>query len=384
MLKTDCLYFCADRPCSYHKEKGAICASCAFYKPFGFKILIIKLGAAGDVLRTTCILNPLSEKYSKENTEPAIYWVTEEKCLPVLENIPQIKEVLPYNPTSLVRLMIEQFDLMINLDLAPEALALSALVKVLEKRGFGLDGRGLPIYLNEEAKAWFEMSHNDRLKKANKKTYQEYALAIAGVKPGEGDSGIILNLNENERTFAAGFAKRHLLKKYGIVAGLNTGAGGTWEKKEWPAELTFELIREIGEKGINGKKAAILLFGGERESKRNKYILKKAGKRAIDTGADNSVRNFFALMDLCDVIVTTDTLALHASLALGKRTVALFGPTSPDEIEMYGLGEKITAPVECAVCYKRICKYRPDCMSSISAETVFKSVKKNVNFLKFS
>ena len=47
------------RPCDPHKKDGVKCDSCPYYKPINFKILIIKLDAVGDVLRTTSILMPL-------------------------------------------------------------------------------------------------------------------------------------------------------------------------------------------------------------------------------------------------------------------------------------------------------------------------------------
>jgi len=52
----------------------------------------------------------------------------------------------------------------------------------------------------------------------------------------------------------------------------------------------------------------------------------------------------------CDLAVTGDTLAMHLSLALGKRNVALLGTTSAAEIELYGLGEKVVPKMECPPC----------------------------------
>ena len=63
MLKTDCRNFYGNQPCDYHKKLGIKCDNCNFYAPIGFKILIIKLDAVGDVLRTTSILPPLKHKY---------------------------------------------------------------------------------------------------------------------------------------------------------------------------------------------------------------------------------------------------------------------------------------------------------------------------------
>jgi len=45
-------------------------------------------------------------------------------------------------------------------------------------------------------------------------------------------------------------------------------------------------------------------------------------------------------MDICDVIVTSDSMALHVGVAMGIYVIALFGPTSPAEIELFGNGQK--------------------------------------------
>ena len=103
-----------------------------------------------------------------------------------------------------------------------------------------------------------------------------------------------------------------------------------------------------------------------------------AYKRAtlIDTGCHNSLREFFSLLSLSDILISSDTLALHAALALKKKVVGLFGPTSASEIELYGRGEKVVAPVSCRCCYLPDCDVEPNCMESITPEMVFGAVKK--------
>jgi heptosyltransferase II len=65
---------------------------------------------------------------------------------------------------------------------------------------------------------------------------------------------------------------------------------------------------------------------------------------------------------------------MHLSLALGKRTVVLFGPTSAAEIDLYGLGEKVVPDMTCLSCYKTSCDFVPNCMDLISADQVERAV----------
>ncbi len=58
--KRDCRSYLGKYACdSIRFENYTSCEDCKFYEPIGEKILIIKLGAMGDVLRTTPLLSAL-------------------------------------------------------------------------------------------------------------------------------------------------------------------------------------------------------------------------------------------------------------------------------------------------------------------------------------
>jgi heptosyltransferase-2 len=99
----------------------------------------------------------------------------------------------------------------------------------------------------------------------------------------------------------------------------------------------------------------------------------------IDSGCDNPVRLFAAIVAACGVVVAGDTLAMHLSLALGRRTIVLFGPTSAAEIEMYGLGEKVVPGMDCLACYKNACDFVPNCMDLITTDMVEAAVHRQLS-----
>jgi heptosyltransferase-2 len=72
LVKTDCRFFRGDIPCKPHKAHGVHCADCPYYEPIKERILIIKLGAIGDVIRTTPLLRKLREVYPQSQ----IWWIT--------------------------------------------------------------------------------------------------------------------------------------------------------------------------------------------------------------------------------------------------------------------------------------------------------------------
>ncbi len=366
LIRSNCRYFLGDRPCKYHKEEGVKCSDCKYYDPIKMRILVIKLGAMGDVLRTTSILEALKRKYKRSQ----ITWVVDEESEELLVNNPYLDGILPYGPEALSHLLAEEFDLVINLDSLPRSSCLASLAKGKKKLGFGLDKKGSVFPFNKEAEKWFRMGIDDDLKRKNKKTYQEIIFKIVGLKFKKEEPAI--NLKEEEIDFANRFAEKHGLKGRKII-GLATGAGGRWELKKWTTKGYLKLIERIDKEIENSK---ILLFGERGEVERNKEIMERSKVPLVNTGHENTLREFLSLLNLCDLVITGDTLAIHAAVALKKKVVALFGPTSSFEIELYGREKKIIPDMDCLCCYKETCNKHPNCMESISSEVVFQAVKR--------
>ncbi len=366
LIRADCRYFLGDRPCKYHKKEGVKCSDCKYYDPIKMRILIIKLGAMGDVLRTTPILEALKKKYKGCK----ITWVVDEESKELLENNSYLDGILPYGPGTLSHLLVEEFDLVINLDSLPKSACLASLTRGRKKLGFGLDQKGSIFSFNKEAEEWFRMGIDDNIKRKNRKTYQEIIFEIMGLRFKKEEP--VVNLMKEEKDFANKFAAKHSLKGKKII-GLATGAGGRWELKKWTMEGYLKLIERI-DKEI--KDARILLFGEKEEIERNREIMERSKVPLINTGHKNTLREFLSLLNLCNLVVTGDTLAMHAAVALKKKVVALFGPTSSSEVELYGRGKKIIPDMDCLCCYKETCDTHPNCMESISPDTVFQAVKK--------
>jgi heptosyltransferase-2 len=161
----------------------------------------------------------------------------------------------------------------------------------------------------------------------------------------------------------------------GPVIGLNTGAGPHWALKSWGETATADLARRLhSELG-----ARVVLLGGPRETERNHRIAARADQpRVIAAPTDLELLTFAALIGLCDLIVTSDSLALHLAIAQARPVVDFFGPTSSAEIELYGLGEKVVTRLECRCCYLPSCSVRPNCMETIPVSAVFAAVARQL------
>ena len=367
-VKTDCRFYRGDRPCKFHKESGIHCQECPHYSPVNFRILIIKLGAGGDILRTTVILPALKEKYP----QCYIVWVTKSEYFSLFINNNFVDEVLDfYSPEMFARVGIEEYDLVINLDNTKESGILAELAKGKRKFGFGYHNGHIYAF-DEASKEWLTMAMFDDLKKQNTKSYQDIILDICHLKPKKWE--LILNLTEDELSFADEFAKKHNLNLNKLIIGLNTGAGKRWPQKIWSAENYIRLIKLLKSKYPT---SWILLYGGPEEIEKNKYILKSSNTDIIDTGCTNTRREFSSLLNLSQIFVTGDTFALHIAVALKKKVIALFGPTSHAEIELYDRGKKVFADLDCLCCYRESCNEKPSCMDLITPEKVLRAIEES-------
>ena len=209
-------------------------------KIFKMKILIIKLGAIGDVIRTTSILPGLKEKYP----DSKIDWITKKESFDILKNNNALNKI--FTDFSSIE---EKYDLIICLDDDDEACRAASELKPKKLIGAYAEN-GKKTYTNDSAK-WFDMGliskfgkkEADRLKALNNGTYQEIMYGILDLKYKKQEP--VLKLTEKEQSFGLAFAKKHGIGKNDLVIGMNTGAGGRWQDKRLGIEQTSELIDKI-------------------------------------------------------------------------------------------------------------------------------------------
>src|SRR5207247_7317439 len=97
--------------CLWHRRGVALC-TCDRYERVEERILIVKLDAMGDVLRSTALLPALAEAHPRA----AITWITRKESVPLLQRNPYVAEVLELGPEAIVHLQTRAFDRVINLD----------------------------------------------------------------------------------------------------------------------------------------------------------------------------------------------------------------------------------------------------------------------------
>ncbi|MBK8340011.1 MAG: hypothetical protein IPK99_08455 [Flavobacteriales bacterium] len=127
----DCRHFRGHIPCRPNKIHGYECGACPAYERAEKRLLIIKLGALGDVIRTSPILVRFRAMWPSAH----ITWITQS---PEVVPSRMVDEVLRFDVTGVERARNRAYDIAINLDKEVEACALLRDVESPVKYGFVL------------------------------------------------------------------------------------------------------------------------------------------------------------------------------------------------------------------------------------------------------
>jgi len=347
--RPDCLHFRGSVPCLPHKQQGYHCEQCPAYRPVGRRILIIKLGALGDVIRTT----PLVTRYRALYPDARITWVT---LYPDILPNHHIDEILRLGIEAALYVTNTRWDIAVNLDKEKEAGALLGMVQAAEKYGFVLqDGVCQPV--NALAHHKFRTGLFDDDSRANTQSYCTEIFAICGLEY-RGEPYLLDRHRDHARDWA--------LPTDRPIVGLNTGCGDRWTTRLWSTGKWVALARALAESG-----AAPLLLGGAQEHARNLEI--QAATGALYTG-HHPLPRFIALMDRCDLVVTQVTMALHIGLGLGKKIVLMNNIFNPREFDLGNRGRIVAPPRTCDCYYRGTCVHGVSCMEALEPGTVLQAV----------
>jgi len=325
------------------------------------KILIIKLGALGDVIRTLSILPGFKEKFP--NSE--IFWLTKNNAAPFLENNPYINKLLtlPFQTK-------EKFDILYNFDTEEEATSLAKNLQATKKYGFYSE-ESFSAAFNPSAEYYLNTMFDDELKKNNKKTYQQMMFEAAELDYKKQHCSIFLT--DKDKNYARDFLKNYLLNKDKLI-GIHIGSSPRWPSKSWHEDRLRKFIILAKQKGYD-----IILFGGPEEKDKLLSLVKEFSKQNIKVmtnNPDNTMREFASLVNECSFIISADSLALHVALALKKKTIGLFFCTSSNEIEDYGLLQKLCSPMLYDFFPERMNEYNEELTKSITEQEVLDIIEK--------
>jgi ADP-heptose:LPS heptosyltransferase len=285
-------------------------------------VLIVKLNATGDVVRTTALLRRLDGN---------ITWLTASGNRPLLEGIQSNLRCVPWEQRDIV--LDCRFDLVINLE---DDLDVAQFVDRLSpNRVFGAClAPDRSISYSNDAREWFDMSlisrfgrrHANDLKLHNRRTYQQIVFSGLGYDF-HGDRYLLPKATQTDL--------------FGDVAIAST-AGPVWPMKYWPHydELRARLIAMGLRVNMLPHRDALLAHLGDIANHR--------------------------------CLVSGDSLPMHLALGLGVPCVTIFNCTSPWEIHDYGLQTQLVSPLLSEYFYGR--GFDERAISAITLDEVFTAV----------
>ena len=319
--KKDCRSFNSQYACDVlAAENYKDCSECKFYDPFAKKVLLIKLGAMGDVLRTTPLLPLIKKKYPNCH----LTWLVKEESRELLKTNKEIDRVLPYSYLNILRLQQEKFDILINLEISAEATLLANTVKAKEKLGYYFHESGNPSPFNKASEFYLNRVYSNQINKANRKTYQEMMAEIAELNYEK----LPYALSATEE-YSESFSQMHGLTKKDKLLGINIGSSKRWPSKAWHPDLVLEFSKRMSKEGYK-----ILLLGGPEEQESLPMLHRKLSKErvpAMTNNPENTLQQFLSLVNRCNILVTADSLALHIAIGLKKTSLSPFFFTPPFE-----------------------------------------------------
>lgn len=373
-INGNCRFYLAAKPCKYNKLAGVECSNCEHVSEFATRILIVKLDALGDVLRTACLLPAIVGKHAASR----VTWLTRPEAVPLVEMMIGVDEVLPLGVESLARISAGGWDWVYALSNDYSTASLATLANPRNPIvGYSIvNGAIQPS--NSAALAWLQMAAFDRLKRANTRSYQDRMLDIIGggefCRP---NLSVPPKLLDRAAERVAGlFAGR----RNGILA-INIGAGGRWPKKMLEAHQIVEVI----EAATSRLEVNVLLVGGSAEKAKSLEVMRMCQSNPhVQPGLTaESLPEFVAMLAQADVLFCGDTLAMHVATALALPTVCVVGPTSNAELaEFDGLVVKTTASqLDCLGCYAD-CDKLLNCMSLLATPSLVALIEKQLQLAR--
>jgi heptosyltransferase-2 len=290
------------------------------------KTLLIKTGAAGDVVRTTALLNVL---------EGAVTWVIDARYAALLPaDHPALARIIALEDAAVLH--NESFDLVISLEEDPVCARLAATVPAATLIGVYATESG--ITYTDEVAGWFDMSLVSKLgrtaanaaKAANTHTFQHWLFEM-------------LSLPFNGEPYRI-YRNNNIQSQKGLI-GIETRCGNRWPNKAW----------------------------GGYEALANR--LTAAGYTCMILSQRDNLRDYLDDIARCSYLVSGDTLAMHVAMAYEIPVLAIFNCTSPVEIYDYRLLEKVVSPMLQEAFYGR--DYSPAVVNSVSVEDVYRVFKEH-------
>ena len=351
------------------------------------KILIINPFGIGDVLFTTPLVRTLKDIFP----QAGICYLANRRSAAVLADNPNIERVFIYerdefqqirnksfffwvksNLAFLKQLKNEHFDIVFDFSLNSQYGFFSWYAGIKQRIGYDFKNRGR--FLTKKI----------RLSGYRDKHIVEYygdLMMSLNIELKHKDLELYINKDDVEQ--ANRLLEQKGIKDGELLVGVIPGAGRSWGKQASFKHWLPERFAELSDKIVEKYKAKIIMMGDVFEKELSQSVLSHMHQKAIDLTGSTSIGVLAALLKRMKLVITNDGGPLHMAVAVGTKTVSIFGPVSEAVYGPYPYSDKhivVKADIGCRPCYKdfRIppCESERICMQGIDTDKVFSAVEK--------
>lgn len=337
------------------------------------RILIIKPSSLGDIVHALPVLAGLRQRFPHAH----VAWLVGTSFQSLLAGHPLIDELIPFDRAHYGRMLRSprafvdfwrfvaglrrrRFDWVIDLQGLIRSGLMSWFSGARRRSGFADAREGATFFYNEPVRIDEAVRHAvDK----NVSLARQLGLPIDAPR-------FPLAISDAERA-----AARRLLGDLPRFTAVLPGA--RWESKTWPPERFADLIDRLHA----DRAAPCVLLGAPSESPAATAICGKSTAPVVDLVGKTSLRELAALLESAERVICLDSGPMHIAAALGKPTVALFGPTDEKRTGPYSPAARVlTESIECRPCLKRVCPLgHHGCMRRIDASRVADAVRELVD-----
>lgn len=342
------------------------------------RILIVRLSAIGDVIRTL----PAVHLIRKVLPEAYLGWTVESAPYSLIKGHPEIDRFFVFPKKQIqqaikkadfkeakrlleefgAELKAEQFEIAIDMQNLFKSGVVTLLSGAKTRIGYGLSREGSKFFLTHPITPPYR-SHQMM-------QFVDWQMELVRrLDVADGEVDFVLPDYSPEETAVNQFLKEHeIAGDYFCLA-----PGTSWSNKSWTAAGMAGLADRLSEYG------PVLIIGSELDRKIATQVLELAKTDPIDTIGLFNLRELAVLLKKAKFYLGGDTGPMHLAVAVGTQVFAWFGPTSPKVHGPYQEGAVVfKLNLSCQPCNKRKCDSKK-CLQDLELETVWGKVEQ---FLK--
>ena len=317
----------------------------------GRRILVIKLGALGDVVLSTALLARILEAHAADE----VTLLTAPVYVDLLSGFPRL-QIITYRRKGFIEmlrvmrwLLGQSFDVVYDLQGSLRSRIMTLLTQAQKRAG--------PV----PALAY---THSPPPGNPGTHAFDRFnaVLLAAGLDAALPVSQLPLSAAAASRVDA--WLQQQDLSDRRLVL-MHAGASARWPSKCWPEPYFLQLAQALESRGM-----AVIWLGGEAEAELNRRLARLSG---IDASAVFNLGELAALAHSATFSMTNDSGPMHILSTAGLPVYAFFGPTDWQRSHALGQSAQVLMnPVPCSPCFLPVCppQRQHACLRGITPETV--------------